>query len=176
MFLHPAGEPLLFPLPSGISRSYRSAMLPGVCELVHYMPTKDQSNKSTSRSVLDTRFHPQDNIITVKVLKSKTNRLLDSQHIYEQNPLHEAYRWTSENQNLKDIPNDHIVQYYGGDTRFLALHMEHVDAADLSAIERWRNRRSHNFLGTQQDALQILKDIAAALDHVYGEQLVHNDV
>ncbi|GAO13714.1 uncharacterized protein UV8b_01646 [Ustilaginoidea virens] len=194
MFLRPAAEPLVFPLPNGretkeLSASNGHALLdaeqgetvavPGVCELDEYQLTKRDPIASTALSAVYTANHSMvsDDIVTVKVLKTRVANAADKPpYVHERNVIRQADMWLRECQSQEDLQHESIVRYYGGDARYLSLYMEHVDAPDLTAPNRWRNRQSDYFLGTRQDAVRILRDIASALAYIHDRQLVHNDI
>lgn len=192
MFLRPAGEPLVFPLPNAreskeLSASNGHALLdaeqgetiivPGVCEVDEYQLTKRDPIASTALSAVykATHSHVPDNIVTVKVLKTRVGTSNDKPLAHERNVIRQADMWMRECQSQEDLKHDSIVRYYGGDARFLSLYMEHVEAPDLASSVRWRNR-ADEFIGSRDDALRILRDIAEALNYIHGRKLVHNDI
>lgn len=61
---------------------------------------------------------------------------------------------------------------YDADARFLSLYMEHVDAPNLAS---YRQKGGMGRLGIE-DAQQILADISAAISHVHGQGMLHNDI
>ncbi|KID98056.1 serine/threonine protein kinase-like protein, partial [Metarhizium majus ARSEF 297] len=193
MFLRPAADPLVFPLPNGkeskeLSATTAHALLdaekgetiavPGVCELDEYCLTKRDPIASTAQSDVFTADHSKvpDNILTVKVLKTRTANGNDKPYGHERNVIRQADMWLRESQSQEGLQHESIVRYYGGDARYLSLYMEHVDAQDLSGIPRWRNKQTDFFMGTRADAMRILRDIAGALGYIHGRQLVHNDI
>ena len=194
VFLRPETDPLVFPLPNGrqTSREIAAAtghalldanpdetvVVPGVCELDEYQLTKRDRIASTALSDVYTATHSQipDNIVTVKVLKTRVTNVSDKPHVHERNVIRQADMWLRESQSQEDLQHESIVRYYGGDARYLSLYMEHVDAPDLTAGSRWRSREDDLFLGTRDDSRRILRDIAGALAYMHGRQLVHNDI
>ncbi|OAQ79426.1 CAMK protein kinase [Purpureocillium lilacinum] len=192
MFLSPSAEPLVFPLPKGRETKELSAatahalldaeqgdtiLVPGVCEVDAYQLTKRDPIASTALSAVykATHSHVPDNIVTVKVLKTRTANANDKNLAHERNVIRQADMWLRECQSQEDLKHDSIVRYYGGDARFLSLYMEHVPAPDLASSSRWRNR-SDEFVGGRDDAVRILRDVAGALNYVHGRRLVHNDI
>lgn len=193
MFLRPSADPLVFPLPNGRDTKQLSAVdaqplldadqgetivVPGVCEVDSYQLTKRDPIASTALSAVYTanHSHVHDNIVTVKVLKTRVANAGDKPYMHERNVIRQADMWLRECQSQEDLQHESIVRYYGGDARFLSLYMEHVDAPDLTAPNRWRNRANDEFMGNRDDALRILRDIAGALGYIHGRQLVHNDI
>ncbi|OAA31975.1 Protein kinase-like domain protein [Moelleriella libera RCEF 2490] len=193
MFLRPSADPLVFPLPKGsegreLSASNGHALLdaqqgetiaiPGVCEVNEYQLTKHEPIASTALSAVYTAKHSDlsDEIVTVKVLKTQVADPNDKPFLHERNVINQAHMWLRECQSQEDLKHDSIVRYYGGDARYLSLYMEHIDAPDLTAVDRWRSRRTERFMGTRKDAWRILRDIAGALSYIHGRQLVHNDI
>ncbi|RSL64985.1 hypothetical protein CEP54_004473 [Fusarium duplospermum] len=193
MFLRPAGDHLVFPLPNGreskeLSTVNAHALLdaekgdtiavPGVCELDEYQLTKREPIASTSLSAVYTATHSHvpDNIVTVKVLKTRVANPNDKPLVHERNVIRQADMWLRECKSQEDLQHESIVRYYGGDARFLSLYMEHVDAKDLTAAPRWRSKANDEFLGDRNDAVRILRDIASALSYIHGRKLVHNDI
>lgn len=193
MFLRPAADPLVFPLPNGregkeLSVSNGHALLdtekgdtvavPGVCELDEYQLTKRDPIASTALSAVYTADHSHvpDNIVTVKVLKTRVANAGDKPHVHERNVIRQADMWLRECQSQEDLQHESIVRYYGGDARHLSLYMEYIDAPDLTAANLWRSRQNDYFMGSRDDALRILRDIAGALGYIHGRKLVHNDI
>lgn len=193
MFLRPAADPLVFPLPNGRETKELSAInghalldtekgqtiaVPGVCELDEYQLTKREPIASTSLSAVYTANHSHvpDNIVTVKVLKTRVANPNDKPHVHERNVIRQADMWLRECKSQEELQHESIVRYYGGDARFLSLYMEHVDAKDLTAAPRWRNKANDEFQGDRSDALRILADISGALNYIHGRKLVHNDI
>ncbi|KAG5936185.1 hypothetical protein E4U53_000272 [Claviceps sorghi] len=194
MFMRPAADPLVFPLPNGresskeLSLSTGHALLdakegetvavPGVCELDEYHLTKRDPIASTALSAVYTASHSRisDEIVTVKVLKTRMANAGDVPHVHERNVIRQADMWLRESQSQEDLQHESIVRFYGGDARFLSLYMEHVDAQDLAAPNRWRSRQNDCFKGSRDDALRILRDIAGALGYIHERRLVHNDI
>lgn len=193
MFLRPATDPLVFPLPNGRESKELSAAnshplldaekgetiaIPGVCEVDEYYLTKRDPIASTALSAVYTADHSRvsDNIVTVKVLKTRVANANDKPYNHERNVIRQADMWLRECQSQEDLQHESIVRYYGGDARYLSLYMEHIDAPDLTAPSRWRNKQNDLFMGTRNDAMRILRDIAGALGYIHGRQLVHNDI
>ncbi|KAF4975650.1 hypothetical protein FZEAL_7585 [Fusarium zealandicum] len=193
MFLRPAADPLVFPLPNGRESKELSAVtghplldsetgdtiaVPGVCELDQYQLTKREPIASTSLSAVYTATHSHvpDNIVTVKVLKTRVANPNEKAYVHERNVIRQADMWLRECRSQEDLQHESIVRYYGGDARFLSLYMEHVDAKDLTAASRWRSKTNDEFLGDRHDAVKILGDIAGALNYIHGRRMVHNDI
>ncbi|KAI5467496.1 kinase-like domain-containing protein [Mariannaea sp. PMI_226] len=192
MFLRPAADPLIFPLPNGRESKELSAIdaqplldaekgqtiaVPGVCELDQYQLTKRDPIASTSLSAVYTAEHSKvSDLVTVKVLKTRVTNPNDKPYVHERNVIRQADMWLRECKSQEDLQHESIVRYYGGDARFLSLYMEHVDAKDLTAAPRWRNKANDEFQGDQNDAWRILTDIASALSYIHGRTLVHNDI
>ncbi|PHH86667.1 hypothetical protein CDD83_9916 [Cordyceps sp. RAO-2017] len=192
MFLRPAAEPLVFPLPNAaegreLSSAHGHALLdaeqgesiavPGVCEVDAYQLTKREPIASTALSSVykGTHSHISDPIVTVKVLKTRVSNSSDKPLAHERNVIRQADMWLREYQSQEDLKHDSIVRYYGGDARFLSLYMEYVEAPDLASSTRWRST-SDEFLGSREDAWRILRDISSALHYIHGRKLVHNDI
>ncbi|KAI9150050.1 Calcium/calmodulin-dependent protein kinase type 1 [Paramyrothecium foliicola] len=126
--------------------------------------------------------HP-DEVITVKVLKTKTlstrntgttaSKRPDESHM---NVIRQADLWLREYQSQEPLLHDSLVRLYGGDARFLSLYMEHVDAPDISAKGKWREAETGMFMGTRADAARVLRDIGSALQYLHSRGSVHNDV
>ncbi|KFA64376.1 hypothetical protein S40285_01093 [Stachybotrys chlorohalonatus IBT 40285] len=193
MFLRPAPDPLVFPLPHGreskeVAAANGHALLDaekgetvtveGICELDKYQLTKREPIASTALSAVytGTHSHIPDNIVTVKVLKTRVANPNEKPQVHERNVIRQADMWMRESQSQEDLQHESIVRYYGGDARFLSLYMEHVDAQDLTAVPRWRNKANDEFQGTRDDALRILRDISSALSYIHGRRLIHNDI
>lgn len=192
MFLGPA-EPLVFPLPNAregkeLAASTGHALLdagqgetiavPSVCELDEYQLTKREPIAQTALSAVYTASHSQvpNNIVTVKVLKTRVANPDNKPLVHERNVIRQADMWLRECQSQQDLQHESIVRYYGGDARFLSLYMEHIDAKDLTAAARWRNKGDDEFVGTREDSIRILRDISSALSYLHGRKLVHNDI
>ncbi|TWU76302.1 hypothetical protein ED733_005638 [Metarhizium rileyi] len=193
MFLHPAADSLVFPLPNGresheLCAATTHALLdaqqgdtiavPGVCELDEYYLTKRDPIASTALSAVYTADYSKvpEKIVTVKVLKTRVTKVNDKPYVHERNVICQADMWLRECQSQEDLQHESIVRYYGGDARYLSLYMEHVDALDLTATSRWRNEQTDFFMGNRQDAMRILYDITRALGYIHGRQMVHNDI
>ncbi|KYK57478.1 serine/threonine protein kinase-like protein [Drechmeria coniospora] len=192
MFLRPAAEPLVFPMPNGRESKELSAgdghalldaeqgdtiLVPAVCEVDEYQLTKREPIATTALSAVFRGQHSRvpENIVTVKVLKTRVAGSQDKPLAHERNVIRQADMWMRECRSQEDLEHKSIVRYYGGDARYLSLYMEHVQAPDLASSSRWRSR-SDEFAGTREDAARILRDIADALHCVHGRRLVHNDV
>jgi hypothetical protein len=196
MFLRPgadASDSLVFPLPNArdtreltVSNGHplldaskgETVAVSGVCELDEYQLTKQEPIASTALSAVYTASHsrvPED-IVTVKVLKTRVANPGDKPLVHERNVIRQADMWLRECQSQEDLQHGSIVKYYGGDARFLSLYMEHVDAQDLTAVPRWRDQVSDEFHGSRADAVRILRDIGEALSYLHGRDLVHNDI
>lgn len=196
MFLRPGADEsdsLVFPLPTArdtrelaASSSHplldanegETVEVTGVCELDQYQLTKQDPIASTALSAVYTASHSgvPDDIVTVKVLKTRVANSGDKPYVHERNVIRQADMWLRECQSQEDLQHGSIVKYYGGDARFLSLYMEHVDAQDLTAVPRWRSQVSDEFHGGRDDAMRILRDIGEALSYLHGRHLVHNDI
>ncbi|PHH67350.1 hypothetical protein CDD81_116 [Ophiocordyceps australis] len=150
--------------------------VPGVREVDAYQVTKRGLIASTALSSVYMASHSKlpDQFITVKVLQTRMTPS-DKPLAHERNVIRQADMWLRECQNQESLQHDSIVRYHGGDARFLSLYLEHVEAPDLSSTARWRNK-TDDFVGSRQDALRILRDIAGALSYIHGRQMVHNDI
>ncbi|KAK1958517.1 kinase-like protein [Colletotrichum sublineola] len=194
MFLRPAAEPLVFPLPTEAKgrevvptnghalldmQRDEAVVIPGGCEIDEYTVSKRDQIASTALSSVFTAEHSNvpDGIVTVKVLKTRSaNAGSKPQDNNERNVIRQADMWLREYQSQDDLHHESIVKLYGGDARYLSLYMEHVDAKDLSAKGVWRSHVDHSFLGTRADAFAIMRDISGALHYLHGKHLVHNDI
>ncbi|PNP80070.1 hypothetical protein FNYG_06780 [Fusarium nygamai] len=193
MFLRPSADPLVFSLPNGRESKELSsvnghplldaekgetAAISGVCEVDEYELTKREPIASTSLSAVYTATHSHvpNNIVTVKVLKTRVANPNDKALVHERTVIRQADMWLRECRGQEDLQHKSIVRYYGGDARFLSLYMEHIDAKDLTSMPRWRNNANDEFIGDRNDAARILGDIAGALNYIHGRKLVHNDI
>ncbi|GKT42994.1 serine/threonine-protein kinase plo1 [Colletotrichum spaethianum] len=193
MFLRPAAEPLVFPLPTEAKsrevlatsgqalldmQREETVVIPGGCEIDEYTVTKRDQIASTALSSVFTAEHSNvpDGIVTVKVLKTRSANPSSKPQDNERNVIRQADMWLREYQSQDDLHHESIVKLYGGDARYLSLYMEHVDAKDLSAKGVWRNHVDHSFLGTRADAFAIMRDISGALNYLHSKHLVHNDI
>ena len=196
MFLRPGAnesDSLVFPLPNArdtrelvASNSHalldaiegETVAVTGVCELDQYQLTKQDPIASTALSAVYTASHSEvpDDIVTVKVLKTRVANPGDKPYVHERNVIRQADMWLRECQSQEDLQHGSIVRYYGGDARFLSLYMEHVDAQDLTAVPRWRSQATDEFHGDRDDAMRILRDIGEALSYLHGRRLIHNDI
>jgi hypothetical protein len=192
MFLPPKTNPLVFPLPTAEKgkevatsnghplldlQADETVEIAGGCELDEYTITKREPIAASSLSSVFTAEYSKvpGNVIVVKVLKTRTNANTANEALAARNVIHQADIWLRELQYQEDLQHKSIVRLYGGDARFLALYMEHVDARDLAAKGTWRVTGDY-FNGTYADARRILHDIASALNYIHGRGLVHNDI
>ncbi|EQL03086.1 serine/threonine protein kinase-like protein [Ophiocordyceps sinensis CO18] len=192
MFLRPAAEPLVFPLPNAKeskdmtatnghalldAQSGETVAIPGVCQVDAYQLTKREPIASTPLSAVYKAFHSHipGNIVTVKVLKTRVTLSNDKPLAHERNVIRQADMWLRESQSQEDLKHNSIVRYYGGDARFLSLYMEHVEAPDLASAARWRDK-ADEFTGGREDAWRILRDAAEALACIHEQKMVHNDI
>ncbi|KAI0409947.1 mitogen-activated protein kinase [Xylaria palmicola] len=194
IFLGPKNERLVFPLPNAAKtkeialpnghallevQKDETIAVPGGCELDEYQLTKRDQIATTGASSVFTAEHSQvpDGVITVKVLKTRgpqaDSRPPDVSHW---NVIRQADVWLREYQSQKDLKHESIVKLYGGDARYLSLYMEHVDGKDLAARNVWRDTATDSFVGSRNDAIRILKDIAGALHYVHQKKRIHNDI
>jgi hypothetical protein len=188
-----AADPLVFPLPHTskgkdvtISRGHallqmqkdETVGVPGGCELDQYTLTKRNQIATTAASSVFTANHSQvpDGVITVKVLKTRSNNPNAKPQDNHRNVIRQADIWLREYKSQEDLKHESIVRLYGGDARYLSLYMEHIDGKDLAARGVWRDAGSDVFLGDRNDAVRILKDIAGALNYVHQRRRVHNDI
>jgi hypothetical protein len=189
VFLPRAADPLMLPLPNAVAvargkqallevEKDQTVHIPGGCELDEYQLTKRDQIASTSLSSVYTAEHSQvpNGVVTVKVLKTRLPNPNAKTHENERNVIRQADMWLREYQSQDDLEHESIVKLYGGDSRHLALYMEHVEARDLSARDVWRSRQNDLFAGSRVDARRILKDISSALNYIHGRNLVHNDI
>ncbi|KAK5656983.1 hypothetical protein OQA88_3506 [Cercophora sp. LCS_1] len=192
MFLPPKTKPLVFPLPTAekgkeLASSNGHALLdmaqddtlevPGGCEIDEYTITKREPIASSSLSSVFTADHSQvpDNVIVVKVLKTRTQATANNEAMAARNVIHQADIWLRELQYQENLQHKSIVRLYGGDARYLSLYMEHVDARDLASRGTWR-MNGDVFAGDRSDAIRILRDISSALHYIHSQGLVHNDI
>lgn len=194
-FMAPKTDPLVFKLPRGssstgkeLSTANTNALLdteqgttvaiPAGCSVDEYHLTKRDPIASTALSAVYTATHSKvpENIVTVKVLKTRMPNPGNRPYIHERNVIRQADMWKREVMTQEGLQHGSIVRYYGGDARFLSHYMEHVDAKDLTVPGRWRQRGDDLFMGTPHDAARILKDIADALRYIHARNLVHNDI
>ncbi|WYZ44465.1 hypothetical protein EsH8_VII_000901 [Colletotrichum jinshuiense] len=193
MFLRPAAEPLIFPLPTEAKgreivttnghallemQKDETVVIPGGCEIDEYTVSKRDQIASTALSSVFTADHSNvpDGIVTVKVLKTRSANPSAKPQDNERNVIRQADMWLREYQSQDDLHHESIVKLYGGDARYLSLYMEHVDAKDLSAKGVWRNHVDHSFMGDRADAFTIMRDISGALNYLHSKNLVHNDI
>lgn len=194
IFLGPKDESLVFPLPNAAKtkevaipnghalleiQKDETASVPGGCEIDQYQLTKRDQIAATGASSVFTAQHSnvQDGLITVKVLKTRApNSDSRPQQESHRNVIRQADIWLREYQSQEDLKHESIVKLYGGDARYLSLYMEHVDGKDLAARGVWRDALNDLFLGNRKDAIQILRDIAGALNYVHQKKKIHNDI
>lgn len=152
--------------------------IPGGYELDEYRLTKRDQIATTAASSVFTADHSQvpDGVITVKVLKTRSNNPNAKPQDNHRNVIRQADIWLREYRSQEDLKHESIVRLYGGDARYLSLYMEHIDGKDLAARGVWRDASSDAFKGDRNDALRILKDIAGALNYVHQRKRVHNDI
>ncbi|UPL02657.1 hypothetical protein LCI18_013591 [Fusarium solani-melongenae] len=85
-----------------------------------------------------------------------------------------AQNWKHEEQILRKVTHPSIIRFFGSDARLYSIYMEHLPFPDLNA---WRNRpHDHYFVGTADDAERILREMASALEYLYGQRIQHNDI
>lgn len=193
MFLPATKNPVVVPLPSAnkgrelltVNGHPLLNMEPGETlevpegeDPVGYAITKKEPIASTTASSVFTAEHSQvpTGVIVVKVLKPRSPATIHSESATARNVIRQAAIWRRELQSQENLNHRSIVRLYGGDARFLSLYMEHVDARDLSSKGTWRASGTDLFAGDRSDALQILGDIASALQYMHGKGLVHNDI
>ncbi|SPO02382.1 related to protein kinase [Cephalotrichum gorgonifer] len=152
--------------------------VPGTNDLEEYQVTKRDDIAANMQSAVYTAEHSHlpNQVVTVKVLKTRLPSPNMKPQEAERNVIQQANMWLREYQSQDDLQHDSIVKLYGGDARHLALFMEHVEARDLSAREVWRNKGDDLFSGTKSDASRILHDISKALHYIHNRNLVHNDI
>ncbi|KAI0410674.1 kinase-like domain-containing protein [Xylaria grammica] len=83
--------------------------------------------------------------------------------------------WQQEYDLHKKLDCDVIVPLVGADARFSVIYLKWIRAEDL-AHQRWRNNSDHFFLGDEQDAVCILRDMARALSYLGERSIVHHDI
>ncbi|PKS08266.1 hypothetical protein jhhlp_005209 [Lomentospora prolificans] len=152
--------------------------IPGTSDLAPYQVTKlDQIASAVASTVYTANCsHVPNQVVTVKVLKTRSAGGNVKPHDAERSVIHQADMWLREYQSQDALQHGSIVKLYGGDARHLALYMEHVDSRDLSARGVWRNQANDHFIGGKADAQRILRDIASALHYIHGRNLLHNDI
>ncbi|KAL5869367.1 hypothetical protein ACKVWC_010113 [Pyricularia oryzae] len=199
-FLPSKADKLVFPLPAASSRRELipfdghplldieegdTVDIPGGCELDTYQITKMDPIASTAlssvfRGVVDDHPDvPGDSVITVKVLKTRPPPSPNGQVRPQDNErtlIRQADIWQREFQAQEPLHHPKIPKLYGGDARFLSLYMEHVPAPDLQQKGKWRGLNNDFFVGTRDDARQILIDIGRALNYMHSRNRTHNDV
>lgn len=199
-FLPSKADRLVFPLPAASSGQDVVAFnghplldigkgdtvdIPGGCELDTYRITKMDPIASTALSsvfkgiVDDHPGVPGDSVITVKVLKTRPPPTPNGQVRPQDNErtlIRQADIWQREFQAQELLHHPKIPKLYGGDARFLSLYMEHVPAPDLQQKGKWRGLNNDFFVGTRDDARQILIDIGRALNYMHSRNRAHNDV
>lgn len=152
--------------------------VPGTNDLDEYRVTKRDHIASNMQSAVYTAEHSHlpNQVVTVKVLKTRLTSANPKPQEAERNVIQQANMWLREYHSQEDLQHDSIVKLYGGDARHLALFMEHVEARDLSARSVWRNQSDDHFSGTRADAERIMHDISKALHYIHARNLVHNDI
>lgn len=152
--------------------------VPGTSDLDEYRVTKRDHIASNMQSAVYTAEHSHlpNQVVTVKVLKTRLANANPKPQEAERNVIQQANMWLREYHSQEDLQHDSIVKLYGGDARHLALFMEHVEARDLSARAVWRNHGDDLFCGTRTDAERIMHDISKALHYIHARNLVHNDI
>lgn len=152
--------------------------IPGTSDLGEYQITKRDHIAANMQSAVYTAEHSHlpNQVVTVKVLKTRLQSANMKPQEAERNVIQQANMWLREYHSQEDLQHDSIVKLYGGDARHLALFMEHVEARDLSAQTVWRNLGDDLFSGTKSDAERIMHDISKALHYIHARNLVHNDI
>lgn len=155
-----------------------TVQVPGTTGLDEYRVTKRDHIASNMQSAVYTAEHSHlpNQVVTVKVLKTRLATPNMKPQEAERNVIQQANMWLREYHSQEDLQHDSIVKLYGGDARHLALFMEHVEARDLSARAVWRNQGDDLFRGTKTDAERIMHDISKALHYIHARNLVHNDI
>ncbi|KAH8681856.1 kinase-like domain-containing protein [Xylariales sp. PMI_506] len=186
-------DPLVFPLPHAAKarevaipngqallhvQKDETVIIPGGGELDEYQLTRRNHIATTSASSVFTAEHSNisDGIITVKVLKTRSNISELKAQENHRNVIRQADIWLREYRSQVDLQHESIVKLYGGDARYLSLYMEHIDGKDLAARGVWRDTANDIFIGDRSDAVRILKDIASALNYVHQRKRIHNDI
>jgi len=152
--------------------------IPGTSDLAPYQITKlDQIASAGASTVYTGKLsHLPNQVVTVKVLKTRPAGGNVKPHEAERSVIHQADMWLREYQSQDALQHESIVKLFGGDARHLALYMEHVDGRDLSARGVWRSQTNDFFMGTKADAIRIIRDITSALHYIHGRNLLHNDI
>lgn len=195
MFMRPGNtaDPLVFPLPTeDKGRELISTKGNPLIELedgatvevpggeVYTIKKVDLIASTSLSAVARAEFSKvPDSIITVKVLKtSLTQRALATSRPQdeERTVIRQADTWLREFVNHEQLNHKSIPRLFGGDSRYLSLYMEHIEAKDLTTRGHWQNAQTTMFMGSQSDAERILRDIGGALDYLHGQGLVHNDI
>jgi serine/threonine protein kinase len=146
--------------------------------LAPYQITKlDQIASAGASTVYTGKLsHLPNQVVTVKVLKTRPAGGNVKPHEAERSVIHQADMWLREYQSQDALQHESTVKLFGGDARHLALYMEHVDGRDLSARGVWRSQTNDLFIGTKADAIRIIRDITSALHYIHGRNLLHNDI
>lgn len=195
MFMRPgaAADPLVFPLPTeNRGRELMSTNGNPLIDMedgttveipggeVYTIKKVDLIASTTLSAVARAEFSKiPDSIITVKVLKtSLTQRggVAPRPQDEERTLLRQSETWLREFVNHEQLNHKSIPRLFGGDSRYLSLYMEHIEAKDLSSRSHWQNPQTTMFLGDRTDAERILPDIAGALDYLHAQNIVHNDI
>ncbi|KAI1827854.1 mitogen-activated protein kinase [Xylaria intraflava] len=186
-------EPIVLPLPNAAKtkeiaipnghallevQKDATVAVPGDRKIDGYQLTKRNQIATTGASSVFTAEHSQvpDGVITVKVLKTGGPQTDTRQDAIHRNVIRQADIWLREYQSQEDLEHNSIVKLHGGDARYLSLYMEHVDGKDLAARNVWRDTSTDNFVGSRDDAVRILKDIASALHYLHQKKRIHNDI
>ncbi|KAJ8127944.1 hypothetical protein O1611_g5693 [Lasiodiplodia mahajangana] len=80
--------------------------------------------------------------------------------------------WLNEYKTHSAVDHPRIVKCLGADARFLSLYLEHINAQALSD----QVGPDLRFSGSREDALRIMKDMAAALAKLHASGFVHADI
>ncbi|KAJ2984522.1 hypothetical protein NUW58_g6014 [Xylaria curta] len=87
-----------------------------------------------------------------------------------------AKSWQREFRLHSKLQSDVIVPLLGADARFSVIYLKWIDAYDLGHNKSWRQMNDHFFLGNEQDAAVVLRDMARALEHLEKHEIVHHDI
>ncbi|ORY72182.1 kinase-like domain-containing protein [Pseudomassariella vexata] len=112
-------------------------------------------------------------LVAVKVLKTDNHYSLA--HIVE-TWLKETHIHSRLTKSLSEKPGVSVLSMLSADARLLSMYQEHHPSRSLGSWPRWLSTGTHMFTGTMQDAHRVLVDMAAALEHVHAQGVLHNDI
>ncbi|KAJ3577799.1 hypothetical protein NPX13_g2768 [Xylaria arbuscula] len=85
---------------------------------------------------------------------------------------HYAKKWTQEYTIHSYFDHPSIIRLLGYDARFHSLYLENIDAKALSQLVT----SDFKFTGSLGDAQRIMENLASALAHVHGKDIIHADI